>query len=440
MICQLFILSARGDHLIYRDLRGDAVGDVVSVFYEKVTGLPSGQAPVVMYHTGVHYIHLRQNALYFVATTRSNTSPFTVIEFLNRLTGLIKDYCGSLSEKVVRLNFALIYELLDEMLDGGYVQTTATEILKNFIQTDPVTPKPFSLFQLSNIGLFGADTQQSKVAPSAAANRPMVGSHSDQGLKTEIFVDVIERLTVVIGSNGSLLKADVQGEVRMKCFLPNCTDIRIGLNEEFSIGKAELRGYGVAGRVDDCSFHESVKLDEFDSHRILRVVPMQGELTIMQYQLSDDLPSSLPFRLFPTLEKDSNSKLVVYMKLRCDLPPKSQALNVTVNLPVPRTTTSLSQELSSPDQSARLELASRAVLWQIPKFPGGSQLSALFKLEVGGPGAAQMMEVGPACLSFELPMTTCSGLAIRFLRVSGLQAPHRWVRYLTHSQSYMVRL
>uniref|UniRef100_A0A4W3HZZ4 MHD domain-containing protein n=1 Tax=Callorhinchus milii TaxID=7868 RepID=A0A4W3HZZ4_CALMI len=157
-----------------------------------------------------------------------------------------------------------------------------------------------------------------------------------------------------------------------------------------------------------------------------KVVPMLGELTIMQYQLSDDLPSSLPFRLFPTLEKDANSKLVVYMKLRCDLPTKTQALNVRS---VPRTTTSLSQGLSSPDQSARLELASRAVLWQIPKFPGGSQLSALFKLEVG-----------PACLSFELPMTTCSGLAIRFLRVSGLQAPHRWVRYLTHSQSYMVRL
>ncbi|XP_007907101.2 AP-4 complex subunit mu-1 [Callorhinchus milii] len=168
-----------------------------------------------------------------------------------------------------------------------------------------------------------------------------------------------------------------------------------------------------------------------------KVVPMGEELTIMQYQLSDDLPSSLPFRLFPTLEKDANSKLVVYMKLRCDLPTKTQALNVRS---VPRTTTSLSQGLSSPDQSARLELASRAVLWQIPKFPGGSQLSALFKLEVGGPGAAQMMEVGPACLSFELPMTTCSGLAIRFLRVSGLQAPHRWVRYLTHSQSYMVRL
>jgi len=33
-----------------------------------------------------------------------------------RLAALTKDYCGSLSEKSVRMNFALIYELLDEMV------------------------------------------------------------------------------------------------------------------------------------------------------------------------------------------------------------------------------------------------------------------------------------------------------------------------------------
>lgn len=33
-----------------------------------------------------------------------------------RLTALVKDYCGSLSEKTVQMNFALIYELLDEVV------------------------------------------------------------------------------------------------------------------------------------------------------------------------------------------------------------------------------------------------------------------------------------------------------------------------------------
>nr|XP_015195804.1 PREDICTED: AP-4 complex subunit mu-1 isoform X2 [Lepisosteus oculatus] len=323
MISQVFILSAKGDHLIYKDFRGEAGSDVVGVFYEKVTALPGDQPPVVMSHEGLHFIHIRQGGLYFVATTTANLSPFTVIEFLNRLAALIKDYCGSLSEKSVRMNFALIYELLDEMLDYGYIQTSSTDILKNFIQTEAVSAKPFSLFDLSNVGLFGADTQQSKVAPSAAASRPILTTRGEQGGKDEIFVDVIERLTVIIGSNGVLMKADIQGEIRVKSFLPSCSEMRIGLNEEFSIGKSQLRGYGAAVRVDECSFHESVKLDEFDSYRILKVTPSQGEQTVMQYQLCDDLPSSPPFRLFPTLERDPSGRLLIYLKLRCDLPPKS---------------------------------------------------------------------------------------------------------------------
>ncbi|KAM3601630.1 uncharacterized protein V6R79_015861 [Siganus canaliculatus] len=307
MISQVFILSSKGDHLIYKDFRGEAGGDVVNTFYEKVTALTGDQPPVVMNHKDLHFVHIRQGGLYWVATTTAESSPFTIIEFLNRLAALVKDYCGSLSEKSVQMNFALIYELLDEIVDYGYIQTTSSDVLKNFIQTEAVSSKPFSLFDLSNVGLFGAETQQSKVAPSSAATRP-IHSSREQGGKSEIFVDVIERMSVVIGSNGVLMKADVEGEIRVKCYMPSCSEIRIGLNEEFSIGRSQLRGYGAAVRVDECSFHQAVRLDEFDSHRILRLCPSQGEQTVMQYQLSDDLPAAPPFRLFPTIERDSGGR------------------------------------------------------------------------------------------------------------------------------------
>ncbi|NXF93927.1 AP4M1 protein, partial [Eubucco bourcierii] len=63
------------------------------------------------------------------------------------------------------------------------------------------------------------------------------------------------------------------------------------------------------------------------------------------------------------------------------------------------------------------------------------------QLAVPGPGA--LLELGPAALSFELPGVTCSGLRVRFLRAPGGGpggAPQRWVRYLTHSDSYVLRL
>uniref|UniRef100_A0AAX7TST4 AP-4 complex subunit mu-1 n=1 Tax=Astatotilapia calliptera TaxID=8154 RepID=A0AAX7TST4_ASTCA len=429
MISQVFILSSKGDHLIYKDFRGGAGNDIVSIFYEKVTALTGDQPPVVMNHKDIYFVHIRQGGLYWVATTTAGSSPFTITEFLNRLAALVKDYCGSLSEKSVQMNFALIYELLDEIVDYGYIQTTSSDVLKNFIQTEAVTSRPFSLFDLSNVGLFGAETQQSKVAPSSAATRPIQSSR-EQGGKSEIFVDVIERMTVVIGSNVSNIsvRRTVTPE-KLK------NEMRIGLNEEFSIGKSQLRGYGAAVRVDECSFHQAVRLDEFDSHRILRLCPSQGEQTVMQYQLSDDLPSALPFRLFPTIERDNGGRLLMYMKLRCDLPPKRSPLTFVCLL-------SLSQELSSPDQSAELKPQSRAVVWKIARFAGGTQLSALFKLEVPSLSSASMLEVGPVGLSFELPKITATGLQIRFLRLSPIQPgpSQRWVRYVTHSDSYTIRI
>uniref|UniRef100_A0A3B3DK82 AP-4 complex subunit mu-1 n=1 Tax=Oryzias melastigma TaxID=30732 RepID=A0A3B3DK82_ORYME len=434
MIRQLFILSSKGDPLLFKDFRGEAGDDVVNVFYQKVTALPGDQPPVVMVTSppafrDLHFLHVRQGGLYWVATTTADASPFTIIEFLNRLAALVKDYCGGLSEKSVQMNFALIYELLDEVLDYGYIQTTSSDMLRNFLQSEAVSSRPFSLFDLSNVGLFGADTQQSKVAPSSAAARPIQAGREQV---SEIFVDVVERMSVVVGSNGVLMKADVEGEIRIKCFMPSCS-------EQWASCSAGSAGYGAAVRVDGCSFHQGVRLDEFDSHRILRLCPSQGEAlyrfllqTVMQYQLTDDLPTAPPFRLFPTIERDGTGRLILFLKLRCDLPPKRSVLLLNI----------LSQELSSPDQSAELQSQNRAVAWQIPRLAGGTQLSALFKLDVPGLSSASMLEVGPVGLSFELPKFTATGLQIRFLRLSPVQpAPsQRWVRYVTHSDSYSIRI
>lgn len=35
--------------------------------------------------------------------------------------------------------------------------------------------------------------------------------------------------------------------------------------------------------VDGCSFHQTVRLDEFDSHRILRLCPSQGEVNLSHH-------------------------------------------------------------------------------------------------------------------------------------------------------------
>lgn len=45
-----------------------------------------------------------------------NVSPSMVLELLDRMTRVFKDYCGYLSEEALRKNFVLVYELIDEIL------------------------------------------------------------------------------------------------------------------------------------------------------------------------------------------------------------------------------------------------------------------------------------------------------------------------------------
>lgn len=45
--------------------------------------------------------------------------PSFILEILERVSKVCKDYCGVLSEESIRKNFILIYELLDEMIVRG---------------------------------------------------------------------------------------------------------------------------------------------------------------------------------------------------------------------------------------------------------------------------------------------------------------------------------
>lgn len=76
--------------------------------------------------------------MYFVATTMYNTSPALILECLDKISKIIKDFCGILSEEVLRKNFVLIYEILDEVMDYGYPQLTSTELLKPFVLNEPI--------------------------------------------------------------------------------------------------------------------------------------------------------------------------------------------------------------------------------------------------------------------------------------------------------------
>lgn len=82
------------------------------------------------------FIYTVHNNLTFLAITTKNTNIMMVFQFLYSLIDLLIYYFKELEEESVRDNFVVIYELLDEIIDNGFPQTTDSKILMDFIKMD----------------------------------------------------------------------------------------------------------------------------------------------------------------------------------------------------------------------------------------------------------------------------------------------------------------
>mmetsp|Transcript_1162 Transcript_1162/g.3964 ORF Transcript_1162/g.3964 Transcript_1162/m.3964 type:complete len:229 (+) Transcript_1162:40-726(+) len=227
----------------------------------------------------------------------------------------------------------------------------------------------------------------------------------------------------------------------MKSFLQGSPELRIGLNENLQIGR-DVGSYGTV--LDDCNFHECVKLDDFEGNRELALRPPDGEFTLMNYRISGNPTQALPFRVSLSFEDTTDhGRLDVVVRLDCDIPPKSYGSNLLIRVAVPKATSSCAYELGAPGQSVEYKKDEKVAAWKITKAVGGLSYYCRLKMNMGVDDVKMAQaDIGPISLDFEVPMYVCSGLNIRFLRCldRGRQySPFRWVRYITHSDSYVFR-
>jgi len=399
------------------------------------------EAPPVFNLHGINYLWIKKNGLYFVFTSKDNLSPSFAHELLVRLTKLFKDYCGVLSEESIRTNFILIYELLDEILDFGYTQGTSTELLKAYVFNEPVVVA-------TGKDRFKIPDLNPKTTPSTAVDKPITFLQGKKGKKgkrkNEIFVDIYERISITFNSNGYILNSSIDGTIQMKSYLAGNPELKLALNEELVIGKGSGAGgsYG-AVEIDDCNFHECVKLDDFDSQRILSFVPPDGEFVVMNYRITGDFRT--PFRIFPFFELVSPYKIELIVKIRADIPDQNYGGNVLVQFPVPKCTSSAVTELGVGvvGQASEYEQKDRRIVWKIKKFAGGTEQTLRTKITLSQSSTAGIRkEIGPISMQFEIPMYNPSNLQVRYLRIleNANYNPYRWVRYVTRSSSYVCRL
>lgn len=418
-----FIFNQKGELLISRLYRPDVRRTIADVFRIQVISSSDVRSPIVTLGS-TSFFHVRVNNVYVVAVTKNNANAALVFEFCYRVITICKSYFGKVDEECVKNNFVLIYELIDEINDFGYPQNSEIDTLKSYITTESVVSSQIVAEESSKI-----TSQATGVTSWRRADVKYK--------KNEAFVDVVETVNLSMSAKGTVLRADVDGHIQMRAYLSGTPECKFGLNDKLVIDKSE-RGAIDAVELDDCRFHQCVRLNEFDSTRTISFIPPDGEFELMTYRSTSNV--KLPLRVIPTVNEIGTTQVTYLIVVKTNFGNKLSATNVVLRIPTPLNTTSVDCKVQT--GKAKYVPEENVVVWKIPRVQGGQELTFNGTAQLTSTTTRQVWARPPIDVDFQVLMFTSSGLIVRFLKVfeKGNYHSIKWVRYLTKaSGTYQIR-
>ena len=431
-VSQLFILSRRGDTIIYRDFRFE-IKKSNEIFFRRVNLLSEDEeSPPIFNEEGINFIYLKRSNLYFTIATLENGSPNFYIEILEKLMRVIKDHCGEFTEESIKKNFVLIYEIIDEMIDFGFPQLSTTEQVKQFVFNEPIV-------SLKNINTI--KEMFNKNVKSNENTKKSIIITNDAKSKNEIYVDIFEKVTCLFSKNGNIINSGIVGAIKMKSYLKNSPELKIVLSDDVSFGKSNYN----SGRmiIDDCNFYQGTQIRELENLSTLYIIPPEGEFILMNYQINSEFAP--PFKIYSIIE-ESDYKLELKLKVQANYSSKVNGGNIVIKFNIPKSSQSVYFDLGKNKNIQKVEYIKNQQLciWKIPKMLGGSEntLETKITLQVNKPNQLRK-ELGPVTMNFEIPNFNISKLQIKELKVMSNDKKYnamRWVRIFTQANSYVVRI
>ncbi|KAJ5415977.1 hypothetical protein N7465_004672 [Penicillium sp. CMV-2018d] len=244
--------------------------------------IPSASPPVTVFSTV-------ESNLLFLAISEVDTEPLLALEFLHRVIDVLEDFVGApLLTTKIQANYDVVAQLLNEMCDGGTVCNTEPNALQEVVEVPGWMGK-----LLGGIGVPGTSTptlgstnplKQSLAAASASQGpaipwrRPGVRHTSN-----ELYVDIIESLSVTMAPSGRLLSALVSGTIAFTAKISGVPDLLLSLSAP--------GGQHVLGRkIELPVFHPCVRLARWKERPgELSFIPPDGRFILAGYEV-DLLP------------------------------------------------------------------------------------------------------------------------------------------------------
>ncbi|KFY61798.1 hypothetical protein V496_04886 [Pseudogymnoascus sp. VKM F-4515 (FW-2607)] len=360
-----------------------------------------------------------------------------IVERSPAMLALGKGYFGKFDEEAVKNNFVLVYELLDEVIDFGYPQNTETDTLKMYITTE---------------GVKSERTMEDSAKITMQATGALSWRKADvKYRKNEAFVDVIEDVNLLMSATGTVLRADVNGQIVMRAYLSGTPECKFGLNDRLlldgdglsslpsgnRLGSKATKAAAGSVTLEDCQFHQCVKLGKFDTDRIISFVPPDGEFELMRYRATENV--NLPFKVHAIVNEIGKTKVEYSIAIRANYGSKLFATNVVVKIPTPLNTARITER--STQGKAKYEPSENVIVWKIPRFTGQNEFVLSAEATLTSMTHQKAWSRPPLSLNFSLLMFTSSGLLVRYLKVfeKSNYSSVKWVRYMTRAGSYEIR-
>ena len=319
------------------------------------------------------------------------------------------------------------------MVDWGYPQTLSLEAIKPFIfEKGSIKPEKLKNDKINKITI-----QATGAIPWRSPDL--------RYKRNEIYIDVVESVNVLMSVDGKQLRADVSGQILMKCYLSGMPECKFGLNDKVLMDKeAKIgsRSKTNAIEIDDCSFHPCVRLGKFDSDRTISFVPPDGEFELMKYRTTENI--TIPFRVLPIVKEHSRTRVEIKVTVKSNFKKENIfGTGVKVKIPVPKNTATC--KIYTQMGKAKYTPEVDAIIWKVRRFPADTEYTLGAEVELSSTVSLQKKAWSrpPISMEFQVPMFTSSDLQVRFLKVIEQKQQYetiKWVRYLTQAGNYQYRI
>ncbi|CAI9103588.1 OLC1v1002102C2 [Oldenlandia corymbosa var. corymbosa] len=400
--------------MLEKQLTGHRVDrSICAWFWEQIISQGDSFKFMPVIASPTHYLfQVVRDGITFLACTQVEMPPLMATEFLCRVADVLSDYLGGLNEDMIKDNFVIVYELLDEMIDNGFPLTTEPNILREMIAPPNIVSKMLSV-------VTGSTSNVSNTLPTATSSFVPWRNTDSKSSSNEVYVGLVEEMDVIINREGNLVKCEIYGEVEVNAHLSGLPDLTLS--------------FANASILNDVRFHPCVRLRPWESEQILSFVPPDGQFKLMSYRVKN--LKNTPIYVKPQLSSDSGTcRLSVMVGIKAD--PKKPIDSITVDFQLPPGV--ISANLTANYGTVNI-LADKTCSWSIGRMPKDKapSMSGTLALEAG----IERLHVFPSFkVGFRIMGVALSGLKIDKLDLKNVpQRPYKGFRALTKAGEYEIR-